>query len=227
MKRIAILQSNYLPWKGYFDIIHRVDCFVFLDSAQYTQRDWRNRNLIKTPQGLCWLTVPTNGNRRMRINQVQIDNNQFWAKRHLKALELNYRRTPYFHRYFPRIREVLLQRHISLSDLNQYLIRLIANWLHINTRFYQSDDFVLLEGKNEKIISLIQQLDGTHYLTGPAAKNYILPELFEFNNITLEYMTYDHYRSYDQPWGEFSHGVTILDLLFCCGPDAASYIRDE
>jgi hypothetical protein len=224
MKRIAILQSNYLPWKGYFDIINRVDCFVFLDTAQYTLRDWRNRNLIKTPQGLCWLTVPTNGSQAMAIQEVQIDNTQFWAERHLKALELNYRRTPCFNRFFPAIRDVLRHHHSSLSELNQCLISLICSWLKINTQFYQADDFVLLQGKNEKIISLVQQLGGTHYLTGPAAKNYIIPELFDFNGITLEYMDYSHYLPYDQPWGAFEHGVTILDLLFCCGAAAADYI---
>lgn len=224
VKRVAILQSNYLPWKGYFDIINRVDCFVFLDTAQYTVRDWRNRNLIKTSQGLRWLTVPTNGTQTMCINEVQIDNTQFWAGRHIKALELNYRRTPCFHQFFPPIRDILLQHHSSLSSMNQQLIRLISGWLNISTCFYQADDFVLLEGKNEKIISIVQQLNGTHYLTGPAAQNYIIPELFDFNDIQLEYMDYSDYPPYDQPWGTFEHGVTILDLLFCCGNAAADYI---
>ncbi len=227
MKKVAILQSNYIPWKGYFHIIQKVDCFVFLDSTQYTVRNWRNRNQIKTPQGLLWLTVPTNGTQSMPINEVEINNSQSWQQKHLKALQRNYSECTFFDEYFLFFKNILLQNWKLLSALNQTLIKEICNVLNIETTFLQSTDLELIKGKNEKIISIVKQLGGTHYLTGPSAQAYIRPELFEENCITLEYMDYSHYPIYDQRWGIFSHNVSVLDLLFCAGSQSYKYIWGE
>ncbi len=225
MKKIAILQSNYIPWKGYFHIIQKVDHFVFLDTAQYTIRDWRNRNRIKTPAGLQWLTVPTNGTQSMKINKVQIDNSTDWRKKHLQALERNYKKCRYFEQYFKLFQSILIRENWeNLSDLNQILIKEISGKLGIDTIFSDSRKFELMEGKNEKIISIIQQLNGDHYITGPAARSYIDPEIFKRNNIKLEYMDYSNYPVYNQPWREFAHNVSVLDLLFCEGPNSSEFI---
>jgi len=225
MKKVAILQSNYIPWKGYFHIIQKVDHFVFLDTAQYTSRDWRNRNQIKTPEGLKWLTVPSNGTQSMKINEVKIDNSVDWRKKHLKALGKNYRKCRYFQRYFELFQNILMSKNWkNLSNLNQLLIKEIAGILSIKTTFSDSGEFKLMEGKNEKIISIIQQLNGDSYLTGPAAKSYIDPEMFKRNNIKLEYIDYSNYPVYRQPWGKFAHKVTIFDLLFCEGSDSPQFI---
>jgi len=225
MKKIAIIQSNYIPWKGYFHIIQKVDHFVFLDTAQYTTRDWRNRNQIKTPEGLKWLTVPANGTQSMKINEVKIDNSGDWRKKHLKALEKNYRKCRYFKQYFELFQNILMRKNWeNLSNLNQFFIKEITKMLGINATFSNSSELKLIEGKNEKIISIIQQLDGDSYLTGPAAKSYIDPEMFKRNNIILEYMDYSNYPVYRQPWGMFAHNVTIFDLLFCEGPDSSKFI---
>ena len=225
MKKMAILQSNYIPWKGYFHIIQKADHFVFLDTAQYTTRDWRNRNQIKSPEGLKWLTIPTNGTQSMKINEVKIDNSVDWRKKHLKALEKNYGKCRYFKQYFGLFQNILMRKNWeNLSNLNQLLIKEITGILSIKTTFSDSKEFKLIEGKNEKIISIIQQLNGDSYLTGPAAKSYIDPEMFQRNNIKLEYMDYSNYPVYSQPWGGFAHNVTIFDLLFCEGPDSPQFI---
>ena len=225
MKKIAILQSNYIPWKGYFHIIQKVDHFVFLDTAQYTTRDWRNRNQIKTPEGLKWLTVPTNGTQSMKINEVKIDNSVDWRKKHLKAMERNYKKCRYFKQYFELFQNILIRKNWeNLSDLNQFLIKEITGMLGIKTTFSDSREFKLIEGQNEKIISIIKQLDGDYYLTGPSAKSYIDPEMFKRNYIKLEYMDYSNYPVYNQSWGEFAHNVTIFDLLFCKGPNSPKFI---
>lgn len=97
MKKVAILQSNYIPWKGYFDMIAAVDEFILYDDMQYTRRDWRNRNQIKTPQGVHWLTVPVQvkGKYYQKIRETEIDGTN-WASTHWKALEQNYRRAPHY-----------------------------------------------------------------------------------------------------------------------------------
>jgi len=228
MTKIAILQSNYIPWKGYFHIIQKADQFVFLDTAQYTQRDWRNRNKIKSPDGDLWLTVPTNGTQSTRICDVKIDNCNKWYQDHFKTIRSNYKKCKYFDFYYNFIENLYLKREWeNLWELNQFLIKGISRMLDITTKFHNSFDFELIEGKNEKIISIIKQLGGDHYITGPAAKNYIDPELFEKNEIYLEYMNYTEYPKYDQPWGKFNHQVSILDLLFCTGLNASKFIWEN
>ncbi len=225
MKKIAILQSNYIPWKGYFHIIQKVDHFVFLDTAQYTIRDWRNRNQIKTPEGLKWLTVPTNGTQSMKINEVKIDNSTDWRKKHLKTFEKNYKKCRYFKQYFELLQNILMRKSWkNLSDLNQLLIKEITKMLCIKTTFSDSKELELLEGKNSKIISIIQQLNGDHYITGPAARSYIDENIFSLNDIKVEFMDYSYYPVYNQPWGKFTHNVSILDLFFCEGPDSPKFI---
>lgn len=223
MSRIAILQSNYIPWKGYFHIIQSVDHFVFLDTAQFTVRDWRNRNQIKTPEGKLWLTVPTNGSQNMKINEVKIDNSTSWAEDHFHTLERNYCRTPFFAEFKEFLQKVYLENSWEyLSDLNQYLIVEISRFLGIDTEFHLSTEFILLPGKNEKIISIVHQLAGTEYLSGPSAKSYIDHDLFAINDIKVSFMDYSQYTVYKQPWGDFVHDVSILDLLFYGGKEKAA-----
>lgn len=227
MKKIAILQSNYIPWKGYFHIIKKVDHFVFLDSVQYTIRDWRNRNKIKTPSGSLWLTIPTDGTQSMKINEVEIDNSQNWKEKHLKSLRMNYSGCKNFMKYYKPIETIYKKKWIKLSHFNQSLIKEICTFLNIDTKFSKSSDYCVEDGKNEKIISIVKQLEGTHYLTGPAAKSYIDTDFFKMNGIKISYMDYSHYKEYKQPWGKFDHHVSILDLLFCVGPQSAKYIWGE
>src|SRR5208283_1807000 len=92
-KSLAAIQSNYIPWKGYFDIINRVDEFMLYDDAQYTRRDWRNRNKIKTPRGLRWLTIPVRvkGKFHQKICETEISD-PGWAAGHWQTLRQNYAR---------------------------------------------------------------------------------------------------------------------------------------
>ncbi len=225
MKKAAILQSNYIPWKGYFHIIKKVDYFVFLDTAQYTTRDWRNRNLIKSPQGLKWLSVPNNGTQKKKINEVEIDHNSKWFEKHFKTLENCYRKTKHFQDYACFLEKVYLKnRWEKLSELNQFIIKEISNFLGLQTIFCNADEFELITGKNNRIVSILKQLQADSYLTGPSAKSYIDIPKFERSKIKIEFMNYPKYRKYPQSWGKFEHNVSILDLLFCVGQDAPEYI---
>jgi hypothetical protein len=225
MRRVAIIQPNYLPWKGYFDIIHAVDVFIFLDDVQYTTRDWRNRNRIKRPQGEpIWLTVPTLGGRNQLVNEVAIDNAQNWPHKHYEALRHSYRGTPHFDRYAPRLRELLNDKWPLLVDLDVALTKQICEWLGFSVELRRSSELGAHGAKDERLIDLTQKVGGDYYLSGPAARDYIQPDRFQSANIELAYHDYSGYPEYPQVSSPFDHFVTILDLLFAAGPDAPDYI---
>ncbi|WP_028101442.1 WbqC family protein [Pseudoduganella violaceinigra] len=226
-KKIAILQSNYIPWKGYFDMIAAVDEFILYDDMQYTRRDWRNRNQIKTPQGLQWLTVPVQvkGKYHQKIRETEIDGTD-WAGAHWKALAQNYRRAPHFEEIAGWLAPIYLAENFShISQLNRRLIEAVCNYLSIKTVISTSWDYDLVEGRTERLAELCAQAGGTEYISGPSAKDYIEPEVFAGKDIKLSWFDYAGYPEYQQLWGEFTHGVSILDLLFNCGKDSPRFMR--
>lgn len=226
-KKVAIVQSNYIPWKGYFDTIAAVDEFILYDDMQFTRRDWRNRNQIKTPQGVQWLTVPVKvkGKYHQTIRETEIDGAD-WAEAHWKALTQNYHRAPYF-KEIADIFEPLYRQHcyVYLSELNRVFIEAICRYLGITTKISNSWYYQLIEGKTERLMDLCSQAGGTEYISGPAAKDYIDENIFNERGIKLTWFDYGGYPEYPQLWGEFTHGVTILDLMFNCGKDAQKYMR--
>ena len=227
MKKVAILQSNYIPWKGYFDMIAAVDEFILYDDMQYTRRDWRNRNQIKTPQGAQWLTVPVQvkGKYDQKIRDTEIDCAD-WAFLHWKALVQNYRRAPHFDEVAALIEPLYLAETYShISRLNRRFIEVVCGYLGIKTVISNSWDYTLLDGKTERLADLCAQAGGTEYISGPSAKDYVEVGVFKEKGIKLTWFDYSGYPEYQQLWGEFTHGVTILDLLFNCGKDAHHYMR--
>lgn len=227
MKKIAIIQSNYIPWKGYFDLIAAVDEFILYDDMQYTRRDWRNRNLIKTPQGVKWLSVPVRvkGKYHQKIRETKIDDSD-WSMAHWKSLESNYKHAPYFTEIAEWIKPLYLFRSFeNLSKLNRTFIEAICSYLEITTKISNSWDYSLKKGKTERLADLCIQAKGTEYVSGPAAKDYIDEKVFENMGIKLTWFDYLGYPEYPQLWGEFTHSVTILDLLFNCGKDAKRFMR--
>lgn len=227
MKRVAIVQSNYIPWKGYFDMIASVDEFILYDDMQYTRRDWRNRNKIKTPQGVQWLTVPVRvkGKYHQKIRETEIEDTG-WADGHWKSLVQNYRRTPHFQEIAAWLEPLYLNEPPShLSQLNRRFIEAICNYLSIQTVISNSWDYTLVEGKTERLAALCGQAGGTEYISGPAAKDYVDEKILKERGMELTWFDYTGYPEYQQLWGEFTHGVTILDLLFNCGKDSHRYMR--
>jgi hypothetical protein len=226
-KKIAILQSNYIPWKGYFDMIAAVDECILYDDMQYTRRDWRNRNQIKTPHGEQWLTVPVmvKGKYHQKIRDTQI-NGTDWGAEHWKALVQNYRRAPHFAEIALWLEPLYLNDTFThISHLNRRFIEAICTYLGIKTTITNSWDYILLEGKSERLADLCVQAGGTEYISGPAAKDYIDEKVFANVGVKLTWFDYAGYLEYPQQWGEFTHGVTILDLLFNCGKDSTRYMR--
>ena len=220
-KKIAILQSNYIPWKGYFDLIASVDEFILYDDMQYTRRDWRNRNKIKTPQGEKWLTVPVKvkGKYFQKIRDTEIDGTK-WQLSHWNNLKQNYRRSQFFDEISQWIEPLYTEEtYTHISELNRRFIEAVCEQLSIDTQITNSWDYELVDGKTERLADICRQAGGTEYISGPAARDYVDESIFSDMDIKLTWFNYSGYPEYDQLWGEFVHRVSILDLLFNCGLD--------
>ena len=231
MKTLVVLQSNYIPWKGYFDLIHDADVFIFYDDLQFTKNDWRNRNKIKTIKGSKWLSIPVGTSANRLICEVALDD-AGWQRSHWDSLRQQYEKRPYFKLYRSFFESVYLGKQWkNLSELNQFLIRHISHEiLGIPTQFRDSREFELDGQKLDRLLDLVVKSKATRYVSGPAAKDYIQPERFEALGIDLVWKDYSNYPEYPQAHPPFEHGVTILDLLFNVGPEAPQYIwgwRDE
>lgn len=224
-RTVAVLQSNYLPWKGYFDLIHDVDLFVFYDDVQYTKNDWRNRNRIKTPSGPQWLTVPVGGHIHRLVCEVEI-RDRAWPEKHWKTLRQNYGRAPHFATYAGFFEDMLLGRTWdNLSDLNQTLIRGITrDLLGIGTEFADSRAYGTSGRGQDRLLGLLKALGAAVYVSGPAARAYIEEPVFARSGIEVRYKSYEGYPQYPQFHPPFVHEVSIVDALFHLGPGTGDAI---
>jgi hypothetical protein len=228
-KKIIITQSNYIPWKGYFDSIALVDEFILYDDVQYTRRDWRNRNLIKTHQGLQWLTIPVEvkGKYFQKIKETKISDKN-WADDHLKAIKLNYAKAQHFKEVFPFLESIYqkAKNFEYLSEINYLFLSEICKYLDIHTPMkfsyeypYQSED------RNLRLIEICQLANATDYYSGPAAQSYMDIPLFEKHNIKVHWLDYSGYKEYTQLHPPFEHGVSIIDLLLNEGKNSKHFLK--
>jgi hypothetical protein len=223
--KVGIIQSNFLPWRGYFDFIREVDLFIIHDDLQYTKGDWRNRNRIKTPHGTEWITVPVHYKRTSQlIDETTIDYNTPWNQRILNRIQSSYQHTPYFKMYFPELSELLMGHAETISALNVRLIRWTCALLNIDTPIALSRNFNPTGSKTERLVSILSKVSATTYLSGVAAKAYLIPEMFEAEGIKLEFKVYD-YPEYAQLYPPYDPFVTILDLMFMEGKQSFNYIK--
>ena len=226
-KRVAIIQSSYIPWRGLFDIVDRVDAFILYDDMQFARRHWHNRNQIKTSAGLQWLTIPveTKGRYHQAIEDVTVS--APWADTHWQGIRHAYARAPFFSDYAPRIEALyaLADALTHLSAINHLFLTGLCPMLDIATPICWSREFEAQGRKTDRLVSLCGAIGATRYLSGPSARDYIEPEKFTHAGIALEWMDYAGYRDYPQLHGTFDPHVSVLDLLFNPGPQAAHYFR--
>jgi hypothetical protein len=224
----VVLQPSYLPWRGYFDLVDRADVFVFYDDVQYDKHGWRNRNRIKTANGVSWLTVPVHAHGAVEggtpIAEIAIDHRRDWVRSHGETLRHAYGRAPFYAAYAPVLLSILERRHELLADLTIELTVAIARELGCTTEFVRSSEMPLSGRKNDRLIDLLERIGADHYISGPSARAYIEPERFDAAGIALEYAAYD-YPAYAQPHPPYEPAVSIVDTLFALGPATIDNIR--
>jgi hypothetical protein len=226
-RSVAIVQSCYIPWKGYFDLIASVDEFILYDDRQFTRRDWRNRNRIKTPQGSQWLTIPveTKGRYHQRIDETAIGDPR-WAEQHWKTIVHNYAGAPYFPDYREQLEALYESATASrLSVVNRRFLEAIGRLLGITTTLSWSTDYPAEGTKTERLVALCRAAEATHYLSGPSARSYLDESAFAAAGIELAYFDYSDYPEYEQLHPPFDHAVTVLDLILNTGPEAPRYMK--
>ncbi|MCW3105270.1 MAG: putative rane protein [Bacteroidetes bacterium] len=226
MKKVFISQSNYIPWRGYFHAISSVDEFIVYDEVQYTRRDWRNRNRITTPAGDLWLSIPVEVKNRFhqKISEARISDSS-WARNHWKTLQTNYAKSPWFKTYAPLFKALYLgKEYTQLREVNYDFIELICFILEIKTKITFSPD--LPPGnRSERLLAICKKAGATDYYSGPAAKNYLDEELFRSQGVNIHYFDYSAYKPYPRRQGVLSAELSVLDLIFNTGPDAALYLK--
>ena len=214
--KVVILQSNYIPWKGYFELIKDADTFCFYDEVQYTKNDWRNRNKILGPNGMFWLTIPIEKEAvKDKISNAVITNSS-WQEKHFRTIEQTYAKSINKTEVLNLLSPIFLEKSwTNLSKLNREIIIKISNYLGFQTIFKNSADFNLDGDRVFRLINLIEQLNGKEYISGPSAKNYLkdYEHLFKEKKIRLSYKTYGPYKKYENKKSEFEDFVSIIDLL--------------
>jgi hypothetical protein len=226
-KTIAVVQSNYIPWRGYFDLINSVDEFILYDDVQYTIRDWRNRNIIKTSSGPLWLTIPVEvkGKYLQKIKDTVISD-PIWGRKHWASIIHNYSRAKYLPMHSELFEDLYLRSEDKLlSQINHRFIVAICQILEIRTTISWSMDYNLIGDKTERLVELCKQAGATAYLSGPTARAYLNEDLFRNKGISVSYMDYSGYREYTQLYPPFQSQVSIIDLIFNEGPGASNYMK--
>jgi hypothetical protein len=224
------VQSSYIPWKGYFDLIGAVDEFILYDSVQYTRRDWRNRNRIKTPHGLLWLSVPvrTRGRYHQAIAETEISD-PGWAARHWRTLRHHYAAADGFAAWAPRLERLYAEcaADVLLSAVNERCIRALCGMLEIRTPIARCTDYEAPDGGDatDRLLALCRAAGADEYLSGPAARGYLDVERFARAGIAVRWADYGGYAEYPQRFGPFEHRVSVVDLLLNTGRDAARYLK--
>jgi WbqC-like protein len=226
-KIVAIVQSNYIPWKGYFDLINSVDEFILYDTMQYTRRDWRNRNLIKTRDGLRWLTiaVQVKGRYSQTIQETRISD-PGWSRRHLETIRHCYRRAPFFDQYESFLIELYRDcSNVLLSEVNERFLRAICQLLGMRTMISRASSYSRVPGRHEQLMALLLESGARRYLSGPTARGYLDEARFEAAGVRIEWMDYSDYPEYPQLFPPFEHRVSVIDLLLNVGPAAPRFMK--
>lgn len=224
---ITAHQPNYLPWLGFFHKMYTVDKFVILDNIQFTKNMFIQRNKIKTSNGELMLTVPVRVKIDTLIKDVLIDNSQNWQKRHWLSIQYNYNKAQYWDYLSEELEEIYNKEWCKLFDLNMEIIKLIRNKLGINTKLIIASKLDLYLGKKTNLlINLCKYLNANTFFTGDGSRAYIDQEEFDKNGIKLVFQNFNH-PIYQQRLGTFLSHLSILDLLFNCGPYSLEILRQE
>ena len=222
---IAIHQPQYLPWLGYFDKMDQADAFCYLDNVQFKKNEWQNRNRLKTAQGWQWLTVPVRYRFPQKIIEVTINTAVKWQRKHRQALSTNYQKAPYFDDYYPILESAFRQDFETIADLNIHMVTQIRAILGINSKpVVRASELSLSEDPTGRLIDICNHFGGDTYLAGQDGANYMDMEQFDRSGIKVATQVFDH-PHYPQCFGDFKSHMSIVDLIFNCGPESVNIIR--
>ena len=221
-------QPVYLPWLGLFHKIALADKFVFFNQVQYLPKDWMNRNKIKSASGEILLTVPVlrKGHREKKNNEIEINNETNWQQKHLKTITMNYKKAPYYETYIQFFEEIYTKQWQYLADLNEYMLRWFLKELNINTEFLKASDFDFQGTKSELVLDMCKKIDVSMYIFGALGRDYAQIDEFKKVGIDIVFQDYNH-PTYKQLYGNFTSNLSIIDLLFNCGPDSYKIIMSN
>lgn len=225
-KIVSIHQPNYIPWLGYFYKIAQADIFVFLDDVQFSNQGMQNYHYIKTPQGPFRLKIPVKKTFGENINQVLINNDLDWRKKHLKTIEVNYKRSKYFEEVFNDLELLFKSDYNSIADLDRFIIEFVCKKFGIYTKLINSSELNINSHKEEKILDICDTLNCKIYYSGTGAKVYQDEDNFGLRGIELRYSKFQPFE-YPQLWGAFQVNVTVLDYLMNCGYDWDNVMRHQ
>ena len=222
--RIAIHQPQYLPWLGYLDKLDRTDVFVLLDTVQFKKNEWQNRNRIRTAQGWQYLTVPVLHEFPQRLDQVLINNQTDWRRKHQTALETHYRKAQHYDPYAPAFRDLYSRAWERLAPLNIEVIRVLTEAFGITTKLVEASRLTARDEQTGRLVDLCNALGADRYLAGDGGRAYMNLAEFAAAGITVEFQEFAH-PEYAQAYTPFSTGMSAIDLLFNCGRDGIELLR--
>jgi hypothetical protein len=225
MRVVAIHQPQYLPWLGYFDKLVQCDVFCLLDTVQYKKNEFQNRNRIKTSQGWQWLTVPVSYRFPQRINEVAVDHTVAWQRKHLHSLKTHYRKAPFFKNYIGSFESFYNQSFSKLVDINLATIRLLMGLLGLERDLVLASTLeVRTSDPTLRLVQICQAIGGDTYLSGRDGKQYMDLLMFRARHIHILFQDFRH-PIYPQIYGPFESNLSVIDLLFNCGPASLDVIK--
>ena len=226
MTVVAIHQPQFLPWLGYLDKLDRSDVFCLLDIVQYKKNEFQNRNKIKTSQGWQWLTVPVTYRFPERILEVGVNPTVDWRRKHLRSLETSYRKAPFFDNYIMRFEEFYQQSYEMLADVNVASIELLMELLGLERKLVLASSLqVDTEDPTLRLVQICQTLGGAAYLSGKDGANYMDLDTFRSQQLEIVFQDFNH-PEYPQCFGPFEPNMSVIDLLFNCGPESLAILRE-
>jgi hypothetical protein len=225
--KVVISQPMYFPWLGLFEQIHLCDQYVNYDDVQFSKGSFTNRVQIKTEAGTRWLTVPLqNHSLGASIDQTEIDQKSDWRSEHCRILKSSYSKSPYFRDMMRIVEGVFDQRFSSVGEISWHSMQACTNYYGIykNKVFHQIKELNVPGSSSQRVLDVVIKLNGSSYLTGHGAKNYLDHERFEKAGINVEYIRYKM-AQYPQAFGSFNPYVSLLDLIANTGPEGIKYFQ--
>jgi len=221
-------QPAYLPWLGYFEKIQRSDVFIYLDTVQFEKNSFINRNKIKTPQGGQWLTIPVKvkGHTNTTLADTEVDDGQPWRIKHLKSIEMNYRKAPYFAEAYPELERLISIPTNNLADLCWQHLNFWLAEFEIETKVIRSSELKINSKKSDLVLDLCKHFSVENYLSGALGRDYLNENDFVDAGIKVEYQEFIH-PAYPQRWGGFEPYMGIVDYWMNCGPGKLNFKKEN